>query len=456
MSNIGKKHLTIAPSNSTSDNSYSSSNNQSVLRFDVGSSGMMIGQDVRLEFEIEFFKTDGATNIVMGDDYNLDPYLMFNSVIKSISWQSRRFNEKILERVNNYPLLCKHLISSLSSKEDLETHQFHESGCKGIDNNALTNKNIKFNGLVKSARKEIAETSTSVVLKLFTGITLSDPIDLDLTQGLTCEIVLANASEVIKGATALAGTGGSYIIRNPKLHIPILLKDDATLQAERSQPTQVLSFLSYSNIFDTLDSTDATIVHRLGLKNVINVLISACPTKYLQNYSEYSQGFYNAGIQKLTFFRNSQQYPLTYVLETDAIRNVKEQDQATNYPELVWNYLSAFRPTSEINKTSLTPANISGGVQVLDAGALANVSVRKANVERQGLSAFALGVSFDESSNFGIDTTNDNISYNIQSTLEDPDDNRLTTSYALNFFYLNRNDIVINQQDGIVSMSVSN
>ena len=65
------------------------------------------------------------------------------------------------------------------------------------------------------------------------------------------------------------------------------------------------------------------------------------------------------------------------------------------------------------------------------------------------------GLTFDESSNFGIDTTNDNISYNVQATLEDPDDNRLTTSYALNFFYLNRNDIVINQQDGVVSMSVS-
>ena len=453
MSNVGKKHLTIAPSNSTSDNTYSSSNNQSVLRFDIGSSGMMIGQDVRLEFDVTFQKVNGTTNIVMTDDFNLDPYLMMNSVIKSISWQSRRFNEKILERVNNYPLLCKHLLSSLSSKEDLETHQYHESGCKGVDSNGLTNKEINFNGLVKASRKNICGTQ-SVVLKLFTGITLSDPIDLDLTQGLTLEIVLANASEVCKGADAVAGSGGSYTILNPRLHIPILLKDDATLQAERAQPTQVLSFLSYSNIFDTLDSTDATIVHRLGLKNVINVLISACPTKYLQNYAQYSQGFFNAGIQKLTFFRNSQQYPLTYVLETDAIRNVKSQDQATNYPELVWNYLSAFRPTSEINKTSLTPSNIGGSIQVYDAGAVANKAVRKANVERQGLSAFALGVSFDESSNFGIDTTNDNISYNIQSTLEDPDDNRLTTSYALNFFYLNRNDIVINQQNGIVSMSV--
>lgn len=450
MSNVGKKHLTIAPSNSTSDNTYSSSNNQSVLRFDIGSSGMMIGQDVRLEFDITYNRTGGGA-VTMAHDYNIDPYLTHNAVIKSISWQSRRFNEKILERVNNYPLLCKHLMSSLSSKEDLETHQFHESGCKGVDVNKLDNSNVKFNGLVKSARRELVGTN-SVVLKLFTGITLSDPIDLDLTQGLTCEIVLANASEIVKGADAV---NGSYTISNPRLHIPILLKDDATLQAERSQPTQVLSFLSYSNIFDTLDSTDATIVHRLGLKNVINVLISACPTKYLQNFNNYSQGFYNAGIRKLTFFRNSQQYPLTYVIETDAQSAKKEQDQATAYPELVWNYLSAYRPTDEINKTSLTPNNIAGSVQVLDAGNANAIATRKANVERQGLSAFALGVSFDESSNFGIDTTNDNISYNIQSSLEDPDDNRLTTSYALNFFYLNRNDIVINQQDGVVSMSVS-
>ena len=98
MSNIGKKHLTIAPSNSTSDNTYSSSNNQSVLRFDIGSSGMMIGQDVRLEFEMEFFHTNGATAVTMANDFNVDPYLMHNSVIKSISWQSRRFNEKVLEK----------------------------------------------------------------------------------------------------------------------------------------------------------------------------------------------------------------------------------------------------------------------------------------------------------------------------------------------------------------------
>ena len=165
----------------------------------------------------------GATPVFadVRNDFNIDPYLMHNSVIKSISWQSRRFNEKVLERVNNYPLLCKHLISSLSSKEDLETHQFHESGCKGIDNNDISNDDVKFNGLVKSARKNICGQK-SVVLKLFSGITLSDPIDLDLTQGLTLEIVLANASEICKDAVASAGIGANYIMYNPRLHIPIL------------------------------------------------------------------------------------------------------------------------------------------------------------------------------------------------------------------------------------------
>ena len=77
----------------------------------------------------------------------------------------------------------------------------------------------------------------------------------------------------------------------------------------------------------------------------------------------------------------------------------------------------------------------------------------RGSVERNGLSLFGAGVSFDEISNVGVNTSVDNLSVDIDATLVTPsgltavnrntDDQ--TSSYSAFFFYLNANTVVIQQ-----------
>ena len=449
---MSKRNLVLTPSNSTSTNEYASQNNQNVLRFDIGSSGLMIGKDIRLEAEVEFYKTDGNTPIVHGDDFNLDPYIGYHSLIQGLTWTSRKFNEKSMERIQSYPLLAKAVMSALSSREELETAHNNESMSKGMDMNGLNNNQLKFKGLQKSARKAVLGRRP-FSLRLISGICMSDPIPLNAVQGLTLEIVLSQPSQCLFGAQASAGIGGHFKIINPRLHVPTLIMNDSAISNPESSGTQTISFKSYSHIFDTVDSTVTTHVHRLGLRNVLNTMMIFTPVKFLNNYSENSFGFYDPGMKKLNFYRNSEQFPLAYTTINDHEDGVIQAKQHTTKPEYAWNYLSAFQPTDEVRKTSLTPININGKISVT-GGAIGSGS--RQSLERKGYSAFTFGCSFDETSGYGIDLTVDNLSYAYEMSLEDPEDNTTTTSYAVNYFYLNNNYVTVNSNQGILKMSVNN
>ena len=425
-----RRHLIINPSNAAATYGYSAA--QNTMRFDIGNQGLMVAKDIRLEFEVNFKKLGGATP-AMTDDFQIDPYIAAHSLIQTVSWSSRNFNESQMERVNNYPTLAKLLISGLNSKNEMDCQLFNEQKSVGF---GITNNTGNLPGIVAdnlTARRNVCKP-LKVSMRLLCGVCLSDPIDLDVTQGATLDITLNNNSAALFGADAV---NGYYEISNPKLHVPIIMEEDAVVMAKRAQPSQTIRFLSYSSIFDTLDTNGSTSLnHRLGLKNTLSCMAAFCPTKFLNTYSQNSIALYNPGLQSIVFRKNSQQFPLYYTLEVDTNTGL-QINQPSTLPQVSWNYLSAHKETADIKHSSLNPDNLRGAV------------------EREGFSAFATGVSYDEISGNGVNTQIDNLSVTVNANLADPaaPATDVSTPYGAFFYYLNINNIVVNQNVGVVNMS---
>ena len=197
-----RRHLIINPSNAATTYGYSAA--QNTMRFDIGNQGMMVAKDIRLEFDVDFFKADNTTP-AMTDNYQIDPYIAAHSLIQTISWSSRNFNESQMERINNYPTLAKLIVSSLHSKNDMDNQLFNEQKSVGF---GVTNNDGKLPGIsadTLTARRNVCKTM-KVSMRLLCGVCLSDPIDLDVTQGATLDLTLNNNSAALFGTDAVNGS----------------------------------------------------------------------------------------------------------------------------------------------------------------------------------------------------------------------------------------------------------
>ena len=446
-----KRYLSVQPSNATATDVYSYSSGQSLIRFDLGNQGVLRADDVRLSFDIEFLDSAGTP---LGDIANamnqpmeIDEYLVYQSIIQTLTISSRAYSERVLERIQNYPHLAKDIIAQMHDPTQCTTQFGHEQGSRGIGHRTDTGEQLSIEGGKRSTRKLIAmptnvgagvvdSTKRQVSMRLFAGLFLSDPIPLDLTDGLSVELELADDSSVLTFAATVPGYNGAfYRISSPRLECPIDLETDQQVAMNRAMPQRTMSFLSYASIYDVLSSSNTTLVHRLGLRKVLSVLISFVPTKFQKNYLKRSLAFYNPGIRKLVFFRNAQQYPLQYTIQTgkDSTLNTLQTFPQTS-GQVVWNAQSSFgRSTPDVGSSCLQPSTI-----------------KQANAV--GQSPFSVGVSFDEVSSQGVQTLTDNLSVEIDATRQDPDDPTADTPFAAMFFYLTRVDTVL-AGGQLVSMS---
>ena len=444
-----KRYLSVQPSNATSTDQYSYNSGQSLIRFDLGNQGVLRAKDVRLSFNIEFFQSDGTPlgdiANAMNQPFEIDEYLVYQSIIQTLTISSRAYSERVLERIQNYPHLAKHIIAQLHDPTRCSTQFYNEQGSKGIGVTRARDEVLSITGAKQSTRKLMAmqtdagkvnATQRQVSMRLLSGLFLSDPIPLDMTDGLSVEIELADDSSVLTFDAAVPNYNGAYYrISSPRLECPIDLETDEEIAQNRAMPERSLSFLSYASIYDVLSSSNTTLVHRLGLRKVLSVLVSFVPTKFQKNYLQRSLAFYNPGIRKLVFYRNAQQYPLQYTILTgkDSTLNTLAQFPQT-LGQVIWNSQSAFlRSSIEVGASCNQPATI-----------------KQANL--QGQSPFSVGVSFDEVSSQGVQTLTDNLSVEIEATRQDPTDATLDTPYAAMFFYLTRVDVV-QAQGSLVSMS---
>jgi hypothetical protein len=192
-----------------------------------------------------------------------------------------------------------------------------------------------------------------------------------------------------------------------------------------------MNFLSFTSLYNTISSTDQQIVHRVSLKGVISTMTNFIPTSYINSFTENGQAQYNPAIQKLVYNMDGKRFPLEYSIEVDRDETLSELKQPNTNPQLLRNYIEAFRNSKEVKKSCINPV----------------ISGTQSQIDRHGV--FGIGASFDSVSNAGIPAEVSTLGFEIQAKLTNPatfnaiPDAQTTMTYSAYTYYLCRNSVQV-------------
>ncbi len=447
-----KRFTKITPSNASGNGIFSFSQGNPVIRFSIAEQdAMLLAPETRLQFKFKAFAdntTTPDTTIKEASAHNVDSRIGVQSVINTLTISSRRYATSICEQIHNYNQLVSIAHPTLSSTRDLATQRNHEQLCVGQgilqrkeqgqseenlyssvqDTKKLQRKYVQCGG---TGTQNVGEDCS---IQLYAGMFQSKNLDLRLMGGLEIEITLAPDSNVFSNA----GSNSVYQLSDVILNAPLLYKS-AEQMAMPSQPSSI-EFLTWSSLYNVIQSTNATITNKVGLRGCLSMLQKFVPVKYLNNFGrqadnndEYGANAFNGwniGMKRLTFHRNGQRYPNEYQIITErGDGNPVDEVIHEKNPQIIVNSLSAFENYKDVKHTHITSQNL---------------AVRQAN-------NYYLGVSFDQISGQGIDLSGGTISTEVESTLQDPSDN-VAKPFGVFTFFLNKNTLVIQPNQRIQSI----
>tara|TARA_R110002012_G_scaffold8173_2_gene37756 strand:- start:1056 stop:2405 length:1350 start_codon:yes stop_codon:yes gene_type:complete len=440
---MSKRYLSIASSNGGNGVfGYSAGNPQ--LKFLVSNNGMLQSQELRFQGTFKRVKNNNPTTPTTNEtdktkDLNVDAFVGIQSVVQNLEISSRQYSNRSLESIQNYPRLVGNFMSSLHSKSGLDTQMFHEQGSKGYGFDTLneeshldgTNASTKYSSAGQKIAMRVPYCAIKGIpfdLRLVCGMFMSNDIDLEALGGLAITINLAPNENVLYGGDA---SDYHYIIENPRLVVPVLSKTEQQQMALAQNPSPQMNFLSFTSLYNTINSTDQQVVHRVSLKGVISSMSNFIPVSYINSYEQNGQAQYNPAIQKLVYNMDGKRFPLEYSIEVDRDETLKETEQPTTNPQLLRNYLEAFRNSKDIKKSCVNP--VISGVQ--------------SQIEKHGV--FGIGCSFDSVSNAGIPAEVSTLGFELQAKLTDPAKfdtavaQQTTLSYAVYTYYLCRQSVQV-------------
>ena len=426
-----KRYTKVTPSNATGNGIFSFSQGNPIIRFTLAEAdAFLLAPETRFQFRLRAFK-NGAC-IPAGDTANISPLIGSNSIIQNLTISSRRYATSIAEQILNYNQLVSVAHPALSSCRDYATQRSHEqmSVGKGILNASelnQTEQNMESNWVNTSdlQRKYIACGSATpsdnvgwdCSVPLYCGMFMSENLDLRLLGGMELEITLAPDVNVFDGADSTY----TYQIDECILNAPLLYKSAQQI-AMGVGPTS-FSFLSFTSLYNVAKSTNATITNKVGLRGALSMVQKFVPVNYINNPGLNANAFasWNPGVQRLTYHRNGQRFPLEYAIQTDrGAGNPADEVLNQANAQVLLNSLSSFENYKDVKHTTITTQN------------LAN---QKDNF-------YYLGVSFDQVSGQGIDLTGGTVSTELESTLQNPVTN-VAGPMGVFTFFLNRETLII-------------
>ena len=442
-----KRFMNIRPSNGST---FSFRDGVNVMRFDVADiPAIMDSPNLRLKCNIQI--TQAGNPIPFNTNVNIDRVLSLNGVIDRLVVKSRRYGGT-LEQINHYPRLVSSILSANANSKKLITERYLQ-GCsvgKSCLNKEQETRDARLpqmsgaattNTGVNAVRKvgELA-AGQDVCLKLHTGL-FESALDLDAYGGLTVDIYLNSVESMLWGNGATATL--TYTINNPSLIVPVVYKNANQTAQDRDAPQRNLSFLTWTSLYGVLDSTEQNLVYRLFMKGLLSMLTNFIPTGHNSTTTYNSQALHDPGVTRFSVSKDGVRYPNHYTAQVQdevagsQYNNGEDVGRVSMKPQLLYNYISVFKNVKDATSSELVPENI--------VGIAKNDSV------------FGLGVSFDKISS-GLPSVSGTISQNIVSTIQNP--RMLATETALNWsgttpysaysFFLNRNNVIVDRQRGII------
>ena len=440
---MAKRYLSISSANGGSG-FFGYTNGNPQLTFLISDTGLLQSKELRLQGNFKrVLNTNNAhlNEVDSSKDLNLDDYVGISSVINNVEISSRAYSNRSLELIQNYPRLVGNFMSALHSKSGLDTQMYHEQGCKGrgFDTIAETNSTTKQNSgnyqpdgqKIASRIPYCAKKGIDFDLRIMCGMFMSEDIDLESIGGLAITINLAPNENVLYGADA---SNYHYEIQNPRIIVPVISKTAQQQVALAQNPSPVINFLTFTSLYNVITSTEQQVVHRVSLKGVISTQSNFIPVSYINSYSKNGLAQYNPAIQRLVYHLDGKRFPLEYSIEVDRDETLQQNEQPSTNPQLLRNYLEAFKNAKDVKKSSLNPVICSADSQQNEFG------------------LFGVGCAFDSVSNAGIPAQVSTLGFEVQSKIQDPatfNGTATQTNYAVYTYYLCRNSIRVVQGQGI-------
>lgn len=433
-----KRVLEILPSNNSEY--YGSQGKQNVVKFEVPDvPALMLGEAVRLNFDIECFTT-GTTAPDMTKDFNIDKCNGFQSIIQQVLLSSRRYSTGTnLESITSYSRLSSSMKSALFSPAQHLNNNVHADSsvgkgmtCRGV---APTKVEIlqKNDPTLQAQRKALCK-KTPVSLQLNSAL-LNSSLSLDQIGGLHLQVYLKeNVGSVFWGEDVDASTC-NYRISNVSLTAPVIYKSQEQIAMERANPQPAISIMSWVNIYNVIQNEGAnSLNNRVSLKGLVSVIQNSLPVSHISNaaYNEDTL-FAFGGIQDFSMSRMGVRSPKEWTFMPSRERNsssLNNISESVNYSQIIDEYLGAFRNPRDVYFSGCIGQNIRGF-----AG------------EHDGV--MGCGTAYSPQSGAGI-TQQGNITMNMITKAQDPDKTDLSsTQFGVHNFYLARQDLLINPSQGI-------
>lgn len=464
-----KRFIRLTPSNNSTAG-FSPDASQPIIRFSIAdtmASANMV--DARLNFKMRVIRTGLTTPVqAVGDDFNIDRCLNGCSVLDQVIISSRRYGNQI-EAVHNLGRLNSSWYSTLYSPKQMAANV--NMNCRSIGKGRYNGRNANVglgatidDDYMKLQRKYLVTSGVAIggalsskqgwnqgvgaatasgveqlpgyldfSIPLHLGFFQNTDVNLNQVGGLEITLYLAQSRSLFFGeGTGKPSTDSTYQLTDVNMTVPLLYYSAPEIQAQAQNQQSVVSFMFWTSIYSVLDSTFTSIAHRLALKGLLSSIHNTQPTQAINSLKHNNHALINSGIQQLTFLRDGVKNPYEKTMIPTVNRALSVGDQSCTNPEILNEYLSAYRNARDILYSQVMPENINGRSNIV-----------------QGV--YGLGANYDPSAGAGISISG-TISYDIQTKLED-----ITTvpsvapyngteSYAFYSYYLSRQDYVVTPQ----------
>ena len=443
MSEGSLEHQVIQPSNLVSTGVISFRDGNPVIQFIISEQDKhLLGNSLRFTGNIQFFD-DGAVP-VSASALSIDPKTAIYSCISELTLKSQR-SKQVIENIRHYSRFLSSYLPALTSKQEAISHM-SETSC--MMPNAEMERNSLCNNLNGVSATDRTTTGSAFCVHLPCGLLNSrQPIPLSANGwgigGLMLEISLQNDSQTLFANTGVASdvTDPYYQLSSINLICEVVNPSSDALSQLNRQSSSSMEYNSISSFYTSINSTNAIINFNLGLSKCLGMFFNVIPSSQLNNLATNGNStlpFLNsdgsvADLRSLVFSRNGTKFPLQYNIDTNV--SVRYLTSGSTYyvqdPQVLINVLDSFMPYSDNKRTQFSPITFT---RRIPDGADKDIA--------DGGSMWAVGCSFDNISNQGIDFSSASLGITMEVGLTTDNPNTL-------FLFVHHKNTLIFNKNGL-------
>ena len=377
------RYLSLRPDNINPDATISFKGGFPVLSFTIQSqSGILDPRSIRINGEVCVFKDNAGTPVYEDDlNNNFAEVTMDNRLGIFGLWDQliirHNKSKQICEHIRHYNTYLKNYLALTSSKQDLMSHM-NEAALIQPDAEQMF-KNVVCSGGAQGdpafykhfschlpSGFMMSGNQINLLQNSFGGI----QIELHLSPDSNCLFARGNDINLAGGTVADA----HYELRNLSLTCEVVDIPVDQLSTMMAQTSGALEFNTITSLYTSINTNNAQLQYRLGLKNLQSVFCSFTPSSHINTLVENGLATVSpsnsddslAGFTRVQFLRGGRKYPVDFDMlgNTSTTYPLNADVAATNSlfntldSQLTKQYIDAIIPEYALDRTSIQVGNM--------------------------------------------------------------------------------------------------